>query len=284
MIPKIKVLYVEDDKQWQEIVREIITMLGYQIDIASTSKEAMFKLKRSTYHIALLDKRLNEDDPENDQGLAIATVIAGLGEGTKIIVYTSHGNIDDAREAFREIKVSDFIGKDKPISEIRNALKESAKEAILEFKRPARMPTEILVAKGDALNQFLSRFPPKSGLASNVQNLGLFAKRLLMKYRPLLADRSDAKLITVFQSPILQIRFWSKMIGSPIAVWFGMFNNMKAVLEKIDSEEKMPLSQGVSNKVEELFDFNVFPDFGGAIFELNGAELEEFESQMEFHL
>jgi len=281
MILKTKVLYVEDDKQWQETVGEIVSALGYQIDYAFTSKEAMLKLKHSTYHVALLDKRLEENNPENEEGLSIATAIAGLGEGTKIIVYTAYGNIEDSREAFRDIKVWDFIGKDRPISEIRKALKESAEAAVLEFRKPARI-SELMSSEDEAINKFLSGFPSKSGLGSNAQDLELFARRLLGEYRPLLQDRNEAKLLNVSQFPILQVRFWSKMLGFSIAVWIGKFNDMKTILKNIDSDKPLHLSLGISNKIDELFDLNSFSQFGGAIFGLEDASFDEFVSRFEF--
>ena len=281
MIPKIKVLYVEDDKDWQEIIQEGISPLGYQLDFASTSKEATDRLKHSTYHVALLDKRLDESDPENDEGLSIATTIAGLGEGTKIIVYTAYGNIDDAREAFRNIKVRDFIGKDKPVSEILKAIEESAEEAVLEFRRPARI-SELLLVEEEATKQFLSGFPSKPGLGSNTQDLELFSKRLLAEYRPLLRDRNEAKILGLSNIPTLQVRFWSKMLAFPIAVWIGKFSEMKTILQTIDSDEALRLSLNINNKIDELFDNNSFPLFGGTIFELNNTSLNEFVSKYEF--
>lgn len=281
MKPKIKVLYVEDDKDWQGIVQEGLASLGYQLDFASSSKEAISKLKRSTYHVALLDKRLDESDPENDQGLAIATLIAGLDEGTKIIVFTAYGNIDDAREAFREIKVWDFLGKDKPISEIRRAVKEASDGAILEFHRPSRTSKEILVTKGNALGQLLSKFPTRPGLSTNEQTFELFAKRLLGEYRPLLPDQSDAKLLTISPFPALHARYWSKMLGIPLAALFGRYSEMKTILQNIEDDETLKSSMNIKVKVDESFDPVGFPDFGGAVFELKDVEFEEFESKLD---
>jgi ActR/RegA family two-component response regulator len=281
MKSKTKVLYVEDDKDWQGIVREGIASLECQLDIASTSKEAISRLRRSTYHVALLDKRLDEADPENDQGLTLATVIAGLDEGTKIVVFTAYGNIEDAREAFREIKVWDFIGKDKPISEIRRAIKEAGEGAILEFNRPARMSRDILAVKGNAPDQFLSGFPLKPGLSTNVQTLEYFAKRLLGEYRPLLPDRSDAKLLNLSNVPILQVRYWSKISEIPIAAWIGKYGEMKTALQNIENDESLRSLMKLNGKAGELFDPIGFPDFGGAVFDLKDVEFEEFESKLE---
>jgi ActR/RegA family two-component response regulator len=282
MISTIKILYVEDDPEWQQIIQDGISTFGYELDFALTSKDAIAKVKRTTYHIALLDKRLDEQDAENAEGLSVATVIAGLNEGTKIIVYTSYGNIDDARAAFRQIKVWDFVGKDQPITEIIHTIKKAAEEATLEFSRPSRMPMEILIAKGNAIEQFLSDLASNMTHSVNRQDLENFSKRLLGQFRPLLPDQSDAKLLTIDQSPVLQVRFWSKRLGAPIVVWFGKFDALGTVLEKIESDNVLGQSLDAKHKLVELEKHESSPALGGVVFRLKNVELEEFESQIKF--
>jgi ActR/RegA family two-component response regulator len=281
MKTQIKVLYVEDVKHWQDIVEEVVAMLGFQLDIVSTSEQAASKLERSTYHVAILDKRLDENDPENKEGLNIAAAISGLCEGTRVIVYTIYGKIEDAREAFKTIKVRDFIGKDWPIPVIKKAIEESAAEAVAEFSRPSRI-SNILSHEDKAINQFLDGFPQKLGLGSNAQDLESFAKRLLSGTLPLLPDRGQAKLFKVANIPILQVRFWSKMLACPIAVWFGKYNDMNAIFQKLDSDPSFKSSLEIGNRLDELFDINIFPQFGGALFELKDAGLGEFISGLQF--
>ena len=283
MNSKIKVLSVEDDKRWQDTIKEITSMLGYDVEFVTTSKDAMFKLKRSFYHVALLDKRLEEENSENSDGLSIATVIAGLNEGTQIIVYTAYGNISDSREAFRKINVMDFIGKDMPLSEIRDALKNAAEAASQKFIKPTGMPVKILATRGNALDEFLSTSASREKSPSRAEVIETFAKRLLTEFRPLLLDRRDAKLLTLKPAQVLQVRFWSRMLGGPIAVWFGKPNEIKTVLQKTDLDEDFRSELNINHKLSELFDSHNFPEFGGAVFELNNVEFEEFESSFDFH-
>ena len=274
MDSKIKVLYVEDDKQWQDIVRDAMSSPEYELDVALTSQEAVKKLKRRTYHVALLDKRLDEQDPENNLGMSIAHVIAGLNEGTKIIVYTSYGNIDDARDAFRNIKVWDFIEKKKHITEIINAIKKAGEDALLEFSRPTRMPVDILSVKGGVLEQFLSK------LSIDRQDLEILAKQLLGKLRPLLPDNSEAKLPEESKSPILQVRYWSKMLGAAIVVWFGKYSDLKTFVERVNSNPDLKKSLGIKDQIDEVMKRDGSPVLGGAVFVLMDADLDDFASQM----
>lgn len=279
MKSKFRVLSVEDDVRWQTTIKEIVSMLGYEVEFVSTREDAIFKLRRSSYHVALLDKRLKESNPENDEGLDIATMITRLGEGTKVVVYTAYGNMDDAVKAFHDIKVSHFVGKDKPLSQIRDALKQAAEEADREFRRPTRLAQNILSADDTATGEFLSHFMTDSKSRPDLHQLELFAKRLAGEYRPLLPDRNQAKLLSIANNQILQFRFWSKMLGFPIAVCIGTHDGIELTLEKINSDEKLRSSLGFGKKtIKEVFDRDVFPDFGGGVFELRNTKFEEFKS------
>ncbi|MCC6299096.1 MAG: response regulator [Anaerolineales bacterium] len=278
MNPVIKVLCVDDNKRWQKTIEEIVDPMGYVLTFAPNAKEAIELLKRSSFHVAILDKKLDESDPENEDGLHIAHTIAGLGEGTKIIVYTAYGNIEDAREAFRKIKVWDFIGKDRPMREMTNAVKKAAEEAIVEKNRPSRMPEEILTSKGSALNQFLSNLSSANSPTAQKRSLEILAKQLLGNFRPLLSDLSDARLLLDNGSQFLLIRYWSKMHGTPIAVCFGEKNALENWIKSVESNLTLKDSLGFKDRLAGFLFQEAFPGIGGAVFELDNASLEEFES------
>lgn len=280
MKSKIRILYVEDDPEWQEIIQDATSILGYDLDFASSSKEAMYKLKRKTYHVALLDKRLNANDATNEQGMELAHVIAGINEGTNIIVYTQHGEKEDVREAFRTIKVWDFVDKDKPINEITEVIRDAAQDADIEFQKPIRMPLEILTTKGDAIEHFVSYISPES--LQFRQSLETLGKLTLGKYRPLLADQNEATLLKIDKKLVLQVRFWSKLLGVPIAAWFGKYDDIKQVSVKIEEDADIRDGFGIRHQVDEITKNDSTPALGGIVFELLNVELDEFKSQLKF--
>lgn len=283
MTPKIRVLYVEDDPEWQQIIQGGISSLGYTLDFASSSKEAMEKIRRTTFHVALLDKRLAENDPENQDGLAFAEVVAGLNEGTNIIIYTSYGNDEDMRNAFRKVKVWDFVGKHKSVTEIVKSIREAASDAEAHFNRPARrMPLESLAVSETISHQFLKYASASESYLIPSQSLDVFAKYILSEYRPLLTDKNDAKLINVLEFKILQIRFWSKALGIPIAVWLGKNNELKVALEEIETDKHLKKSLGIGRKEAEVLTYEALPALGGVVYELANVEFGEFEAQTVF--
>ncbi len=132
MKKSIKVLCVDDDREWCEILREIVSSrLDCQIEIATSYVDAVERLNNSTFHIVLLDLRLESTDNRNADGLRIAEFINGLNEGTRIIVFTAYSDINTIEKAFRELNVFDFIGKEKPVSVIVESIKNAAEEVIL---------------------------------------------------------------------------------------------------------------------------------------------------------
>ncbi|HNQ93762.1 MAG TPA: response regulator [Anaerolineales bacterium] len=283
MTPKTRVLYVEDDPEWQQIIQGGVSSLGYRLDFASSSKEAMEKIRRTTYHVALLDKRLAENDPENQDGLAFAEVVAGLNEGTNIIIYTSYGDDEDMRNAFRKVKVWDFVGKHKSVTEIVKSIREAAADAETHFNRPTRrMPLEILAFSETTSHQFLQYISTNVSSLITHQSLDIFAKYLLSEYRPLLTDKNSATLINVSEFKILQARFWSKALGMPIAVWLGKNSEMKVALEEVETDKQLKESLGINRKEAEVLTYEALPLLGGAVYELANAEFDEFEAQTIF--
>lgn len=281
MILKKRILYVEDDKDWQQDIQDSISSLGYILHFASSAKEAMYLLRKNTYHVALLDKRLNENDVTNEQGLELAHIISGMDEETNIIVYTSHGEKDDLREAFRKIKVWDFIDKAKPLSEIIKAIREAGEDAEARFNRPLRrMPFEALNITKSVLNEFLNAVEVKDSPKITGENLDVFAKYMLSGYHPLLADKSEASLLKVLQFTVLQIRFWSKALGIPIATWIGKHDDMMSINEKAISDHRLKETFGINSKLSERLIYESIPTLGGVVFELNNTDIEEFASQI----
>ncbi len=278
MNTKIRILYVEDDPEWQQIIIDALMPFAYQLDIASTSKEAMYRLKRTTYHVALLDKRLAEHDAENQDGLALAEVVADLYESTSIIIYTSFGDEDDMRHAFKDVKVWDFVGKNKPISEIIKSIRTAADNAQTEFNRPTwRMPLESLAIKDNVWDGILSYVKFNDTLPTR-ENIDTFAKYLLSNYRPLLTDKSDARLLNILDITLLNVRFWSKALGAPIVTWLGKKDDISVIVAKIDTDIKLRETLGIEHKVDQILNYEALPFLGGVIFKLGNAEFEEFNA------
>jgi hypothetical protein len=65
-------------------------------------------------------------------------------------------------------------------------------------------------------------------------------------------------------------------------VWFGKYDALRTILEKIESDDALSQSLDTKHKLVELTKHESSPALGGVVFKLNNVELEEFESQIKF--
>lgn len=98
-IPYRKVLIVEDDSQWQEVYREIIDEAGYSHQSARTIEEALARLEREFFHLALVDLRLDVTRSNLTQGFEVLEEIRRLKEGTATVVITGQIDFEQTKKA-----------------------------------------------------------------------------------------------------------------------------------------------------------------------------------------
>src|SRR6266704_459977 len=110
-----RVLVVDDLQPWREALTDTLQSDGFYADSASTAAEVLERLDETFYHLLLLDIRLNESDPTNQEGIDLLRELdkRGLSEATKVIMISSHDTREQMRIAFAEHGVVDFLSKDK---------------------------------------------------------------------------------------------------------------------------------------------------------------------------
>lgn len=108
---RIKVLVMEDNENWQDILLENLKDAGYQVDLAETTSQAQILLKKQFYHLLILDISMDGGGAPNNDGMDLLAELdhVGLIDAVKIIMVT--GYPEHMREAFRRYRVSDFINK-----------------------------------------------------------------------------------------------------------------------------------------------------------------------------
>src|SRR2546421_3476706 len=110
-----RVLVVDDLEKWREQLVETLQRDGFYADAASTVTEVLQRLNETFYHLLLLDVRLLDADPSNQEGMDLLSEIDKrcLSEATKVIILSAYGTQEQMRQAFRDHKVADFLSKDK---------------------------------------------------------------------------------------------------------------------------------------------------------------------------
>ncbi|MCB0196246.1 MAG: response regulator transcription factor [Anaerolineae bacterium] len=110
---KQTVLILEDDPNWQSILRELITDLDYKPIMASNYKEAEFELDRRLYALVVVDISLVWQDHADRGGVKLLKKIQGLSRRLPTIVVTGYPSMDLAIETLAELEAAYFFRKDE---------------------------------------------------------------------------------------------------------------------------------------------------------------------------
>src|SRR2546421_346817 len=112
-----RILMVENEERWRNLVGDTLRRGGFQVDTVGTLVEAEAALRSNWYHLAILDIRLDDDNDDTDiEGLKVLygeIVAASIRDAMMVIVLSSFGTKEQMRQAFTEGKVIDFLDKTK---------------------------------------------------------------------------------------------------------------------------------------------------------------------------
>jgi CheY-like chemotaxis protein len=104
----LRVLLAEDNAFSQELIKTILSPLGYQIDTVENGQSAIFAAQRNSYDLILMDIRMPGMD-----GHASAKAIRALGDRrakVPIIALSAADKPSDIRECFAA-GMNDHVGK-----------------------------------------------------------------------------------------------------------------------------------------------------------------------------
>ncbi|MFH2019769.1 MAG: hypothetical protein ABII80_04105 [bacterium] len=91
---RAKAFVVEDDKHWQDIIRESLEDEGHQLILLATNlNEALAAIDRFAelgVQVAIIDGNLSEDDKTGSDGQKVLSVIRKVAPQVKTIGHSSH--------------------------------------------------------------------------------------------------------------------------------------------------------------------------------------------------
>lgn len=98
----ITALIVEDDRSWQEILTEIITDYGLQVEVCDNLQSAVAKLHTTSYRLAIVDLSLDGEDHKNQDGLKILNTIKQSMPDCVSILLTGYASVELAMDVIQE--------------------------------------------------------------------------------------------------------------------------------------------------------------------------------------
>jgi CheY-like chemotaxis protein len=111
MDEKPKILVVEDEPDWQDMLKDILESEGCEVDIAGSYQDAIEKMMNSSYHLATIDIRLDNINSQDTRGLQFLETVKQIGLTIDSIVISAVASPEQAAWALVELGARDFINK-----------------------------------------------------------------------------------------------------------------------------------------------------------------------------
>jgi DNA-binding response OmpR family regulator len=182
MNPPAKILLVEDDINLGTILKEFLSVKGFEIVQAINGEEGFEQFKKGKHDICLIDIMMPKMD-----GFTLAKKIRMIDKQTPFLFLTAKAMIDDKIEGFK-IGADDYITKPFSMEELIFRI-----HAILRRSRLPQDETEKIEFK---IGSFLFKYDRRTLICKNVEQK-LTPKecellRLLCLYENKILERSEA--------------------------------------------------------------------------------------------
>ena len=99
MAEGIRILFVDDVADWRDMLSGLLSDHGYEVKAVESREEAQQALKEEPFVLAILDKRLDETDEKNAEGLRLARHISKNYPQIPVIILTGYGTQEDVAVA-----------------------------------------------------------------------------------------------------------------------------------------------------------------------------------------
>ena len=113
---KARILIVDDEDDLRTLLRDLLSVQGYQISSAADGEEAISLLKRDKFDITLLDIQM-----PNMNGIQVLKYIKEHTPRTRAIMLTGYADLKHAMEA-KEFGARDFIGKPYKVEDVLSTI------------------------------------------------------------------------------------------------------------------------------------------------------------------
>jgi DNA-binding NtrC family response regulator len=100
-----QVLVMEDESSVAQGLKMVLQEEGYDVDLASTGRSALDKMKQGGFDLLVADLRLPDMD-----GMEVIREVKGKRPEIKVIIITGYGSVSSAVDAMK-LGVSDYLAK-----------------------------------------------------------------------------------------------------------------------------------------------------------------------------
>jgi len=126
-----RVLIVEDEREWQAIVRELLADEEHFAHIVSSYDDALARLGQDSYNVVFLDLVLHEFDRSSvreGSGWKLLNHLVENHPRTRIVILSGRASAGDAVRLMRDYPIAAFIDKGEP--DVEKQIMDAVHQAI----------------------------------------------------------------------------------------------------------------------------------------------------------
>lgn len=112
MAQVLRALVIEDDHSWQQIISEILSECGLEVDLATDLDDAILALKAKPHRVAVVDLSLSPNDHNNYDGLRVLDSVRRLDPNCRAILLTGFATVELAVTALTDYGAFTFLRKE----------------------------------------------------------------------------------------------------------------------------------------------------------------------------
>ncbi len=158
MSKSLRVLFVDDERALQELMRTELPRLGHEVTVCPDGRAALKVLEKGRFDAAILDLRM-----PGMTGLEVLEHLKKASPDTEAVMMTGHASMETAIEALR-LGAFDYITKPCKLAEIEGMLRRITDRRELKHKNLA-LQTRVQAAEGPTI------LVGKSGPMARIQSM-----------------------------------------------------------------------------------------------------------------
>jgi DNA-binding NtrC family response regulator len=266
-----KVLVIEDDEVLRQLLIEVLSDQGYQVEAAETGEEGLRAMEQDVFDIILLDINLPGMD-----GMDVLRLAPARQPDVQVVMMTAFGTVDTAVEAMKQ-GAFDYINKPFSTEELLLTIKRALEEQDLR-REVARLRQKArgiggdiqLVGKSPAMERvidLIARVAPSRATVLVTGETGT-GKELVARAIHAASNRANRPFMPINCAAIPDNLLESELFGHMKGAFTGAIQNKKGLLEEASGgtvflDEISTMSMSLQPKLLRVLQENVIMRVGG---------------------
>jgi len=230
---RIKVLIVDDEIEYREVIQMILEDVGYMTELAASAEEALLKLAKESFHVVLTDLKMGQLD-----GIDLLKVIKEKYAETEVILITGNGTIENAVDAMK-IGAYNYIVKTQPSEKLLEEMSKVTENILKRMDNASALSKEfnyLTESYSKKFKQVLKTVEKAAMSDANILILGEsgVGKEMIASYIHACSARKNEAFVPVHCSAISETLLESELFGHEKGAFTGALEKRDGMFRAAD--------------------------------------------------